>query len=124
MLHHIPYRYYNVSHEVAHPESFVANASFYQMLHDAKVRNCFLSLSHTHTLSLSLFLSLSLSLRPAPSRSRFHFPSPTPSQVKTIKLDCRLLSASTRMHDKDAKHGSVVDSVKLFCEPTPITATV
>ena len=62
---------------MAHPESFVAEASFYAMLHAAN--------------------------------------------VSTIKVDCRLLSASTAT---SAPRGSFVSSIKVLCEPHPITAAV
>eukprot|EP00041_Stephanoeca_diplocostata_P023361 m.572586 g.572586 ORF g.572586 m.572586 type:complete len:284 (+) comp22271_c1_seq2:44-895(+) len=71
-------QYYGVSGQVAHPESFVANNSFYKMLDAAN--------------------------------------------VQTIKLDCRLLDATPAT---DALTGvSKVESIKLFCEEDPITATV
>ena len=65
--------YYNVTHQVAQPESFVANASFYEMLHGAG--------------------------------------------VKKIALDCRLLSAAGGNKGR-------VESIKVLCEPEPVTATV
>ena len=69
-------RHYNLTTQVSHPESFVAEASFNKMLADAN--------------------------------------------VKTVKLDCRLLSATR------AQAGGVsrVGSISLLCEPKPITATV
>jgi len=68
--------WYGVSGQVSHPESFVANDTFYKMLAKAN--------------------------------------------VDTIKLDCRLLSAKT-----DKSTGvSKVQSINVFCEEDPITATV
>jgi len=69
-------KHYNLTTEVAHPESFVAEASFNTMLANAN--------------------------------------------VKTVKLDCRLLSAEAEKIAGISK----VKSIKVFCEPSPITATV
>lgn len=68
--------YYNLTTEVPHPESFVAEASFYKMLANAN--------------------------------------------VKTIKLDCRVVGATTTSNSGV----SSIQSVNFFCEPNPITATV
>jgi hypothetical protein len=82
-------RYYNLSEgtQVTHPESFVAEDSFYKML--------------------------------------------AAGNVKTVKLDCRLLSASTVESTVESTGGetaarstSSVESIRVLCEPDPVTATV
>jgi len=69
-------KYYNVSTEVPHPESFVAAASFYSMLASAN--------------------------------------------VTTVKLGCRLLSATRAV----AQGVSRVGSITVLCEPEAVTAAV
>lgn len=69
-------KHYNLTTEVPHPESFVAEASFYTMLRMAN--------------------------------------------VETVKLDCRLLSAATA----STQGVSRIASIRVLCEPEPVTATV
>ena len=116
-----------------------ANASFYQMLNDANVSRPSLlepplwtsSFSHgcTHFLvrvEITVDSPLSFSnvvTRCCSNIDHVHIAM----QVKTIKLDCRLLSATTAATATAAAaagRGTAIESIKLYCEPNLITATV